>query len=126
MGNRGVSGKARRRTDSYERQRRQHDAAALRHAAEQEHAAAQRHAAAAMTELEDRWGTRGDALDRLGHLERTIGRLQAEQDVLSSERDELISSLRQVGESWNSLASRTGLSRQAPSQRIINENRRTI
>ena len=107
-----------RRSSSYERQRRQRDAAAIRHVAEQERAAAQRHAAAALTELEDRWGTRADALDRLGHLGRTIGRLQTEQDSLRGERDELITHLRQAGESWNSLASRSGLSRQALSQRV--------
>jgi hypothetical protein len=80
--------------------------------------AAQRHAADALTVLEDRWGTRADALDRLGHLGRNIGRLQREQEILRGERDELIAQLRQVGESWNSLASRTGLSRQALSQRV--------
>ena len=126
VGNRGVSGKAKRRTSSYERQRRQHDAAALRHVTEQERVAAQRHAAAALSELESRWGTRGDALDRLGHLERTIGRLQREQEVLRSERDELIGQLRHVGESWNALAARTGLSRQALSQRITDAKRRTL
>jgi hypothetical protein len=124
MGNRENLSKAKRRSSSYERQRQQHDAAALRHDAERERVAAQRHTAAAMTVLEERWGTRADALDRLGHLGRTIGRLQAEQDILRTERDELIASLRQVGESWNSLAARTGLSRQALSQRITDANRR--
>lgn len=115
-----------RRSSSYERQRRQRDAAAIRHVAEQERAAAQRHAAAALTELEDRWGTRADALDRLGHIGRSIGRLQREQEILRSERDELIAHLRRVGESWNSLASRTGLSRQALSQRITEAKRREL
>lgn len=85
---------------------------------------AQRHAAGALNELEDRWGTRADALERLDHLGRAIGRLQHEQDVLRAERDELVAQLRQVGESWNSLAARTGLSRQALSQRITDSNRR--
>lgn len=126
MGNRGTSSKVKRRSSSYERQRREHDAAALRHIAEQERQAAQRHAADALTELEDRWGTRADALDRLGHLGRSIGRLQREQDILRSERDQLVVQLRQVGESWNSLASRTGLTRQALSQRITDANRREL
>jgi hypothetical protein len=95
-----------------------HDAAAIRHAVEQERLAAQRHADGALSKIEDRWGTRADALERLGHLGRAIGRLQREQDVLRAERDELVVQLRQVGESWNSLAARTGLSRQALSQRI--------
>lgn len=101
-----------------------HDAAAIRHAVEQERLAAQRHADGALSKLEDRWGTRADALERLGHLGRAIGRLQREQDVLRAERDELVVQLRQVGESWNSLAARTGLSRQALSQRITDSNRR--
>ena len=124
MGNRGISSKVKRRSNSYERQRRQHDAAAIRHAVEQERLAAQRHADGALSELEDRWGTRADALERLGHLGRAIGRLQREQNVLRAERDELVVQLRQVGESWNSLAARTGLSRQALSQRITDSNRR--
>ena len=126
MGNRGVSAKAQRRSNSYERQRQQHDASVLKRVAERERVAAQRHAADALTLLVERWGTRADALDRLGHLGRTIGRLQAEQEILRSERDELIGQLRQVGESWNSLASRTGLSRQALSQRITDTNRRAL
>ena len=98
----------------------------LRRVAERERVAAQRHAVDALNRLEERWGTRADALDRLGHLGRTIGRLQREQDILRGERDELIGQLRQVGESWNSLAARTGLSRQALSQRITDTNRRAL
>lgn len=123
MANRGISSKVERRSNSYERQRRQHEAATLRRAIEQERLAAQRHADGALSVLEDRWGTRADALERLGHLGRAIGRLQREQDVLRAERDELIGQLRQVGESWNALAARTGLSRQALSQRITDANR---
>lgn len=122
MGNRGISSKAKQRSNSYERQRRQHEAATIRHAVEQERLA-QRHADGALSELKDRWGTRADALERRGHLERTISRLQREQDVLRGERDELVVQLRQAGESWNSLASRTGLSRQALSQCLARDEK---
>ncbi|MFF1879748.1 hypothetical protein [Leifsonia sp. NPDC058230] len=44
---------------------------------------------------------------------RAIGLLRSEEDQLRTQRDELIEALRSTGESWNSLASRTGLSRQA-------------
>ena len=124
MGNRGISDRTKRRSSSYERQRQQHDAAAVRHASEQERVAAQRHAADALTVLEDRWGTRADALERLGYLGRSLDRLRREQDGLLLERDQLIVRLRDVGESWNSLASRTGLSRQALSKRTIGPNGR--
>lgn len=124
MGNRAILGKAKRRSDAYARQRKQHDEAAVRHAREREREAAQRRAADALTEVEFRWGTRVDALERLGEVGRTLTSLRLEQDALLSERDELIVRLRRVGESWNSLASRTGLSRQALSQRVTESGRR--
>jgi hypothetical protein len=117
MPNRGNSSKGNRREASYARQRQAHDAAAVRHAEDREREAAQRHAADAMLELEAKWGTRVDALKRLAEVSRTIDRLRHEQDAALLERDELIARLREVGESWNSLAARSGLSRQALSKR---------
>ncbi|MFE4950512.1 hypothetical protein ACFQ9V_10440 [Leifsonia sp. NPDC056665] len=119
MANRGNSNNASRREASYSRQRRAHDAAAIRHAEAREREAAQQHAADAMLELQAKWGTRGDALKRLHDISRTIDRLRDEQDAALLERDQLISQLREVGESWNSLATRTGLSRQALSKRHV-------
>jgi len=118
MANRGNSGKASRHEASYARQRQAHDAAAVRHAEDREREAAQRHAADAMLELEARWGTRVDALKRLRDISLIIDRLRAEQDAALLERDQLIAQLRDVGERWNSLAARTGLSRQALSKRF--------
>lgn len=117
MPNRGNSSKASRREGSYARQRQAHDAAAVPHAEDRQREAAERHAADAMLELQAKWGTRVDALQRLGELSRTIDRLRREQDTAIRERDELIVRLREVGESWNSLSARTGLSRQGLSRR---------
>ena len=117
MPNRGNSSKASRREASYARQRQAHDAAAARHAENRERGAAQRHAADAMSELQAKWGTRVDALKRLAEVSRTVDRLRDEQNAALLERDQLIAQLREVGESWNSLAARTGLSRQALSKR---------
>ena len=119
MANRGVSSKDNRRAASYARQRQEHYAAAIRRAAEHEREAAQRHAADALLGLEARWGTRVDALKRLGQVSQALGRLRREQDAALLERDELVAQLREVGESWNSLAARTGLSRQALSKRVF-------
>ena len=119
MANRGNSSNAKRRESSYALQRQEHDAAATRHAEDREREAAQRHAADAMLELQAKWGTRVDALKRLHDVSRTIDRLREEQDAALLERDQLISQLREVGESWNSLATRTGLSRQALSKRRV-------
>ena len=71
--------------------------------------------------LEAKWGTRADALKRLGEVSRTIDRLRLEQDAALLERDELIAQFREMGESWNSLSARTGLSRQALSKRHLGE-----
>ena len=121
MANRGNSSKASRREASYARQRQAHDVAAVRHAEDREREAAQRHAADAMSELQANWGTRVDALRRLHEISRTIDRLRSEQDAALLERDALIAQLREVGESWNSLAARTGLSRQALSKRVSHD-----
>jgi hypothetical protein len=117
MANRGNRNKASRREASYARQRQAHHAAAVRHAEDGEREAAHRHAADAMLELQAKWGTRVDALKRHHEVSRAIDRLRLEQDAALLERDELVAQLREVGESWNSLAARTGLSRQALSKR---------
>jgi hypothetical protein len=72
-----------------------------------------------MLELQAKLGTRVDALKRLAEVSRTIDRLRSEQDMALVERDELMVQLREAGESWNSLAARTGLSRQALSRRQV-------
>lgn len=91
---------------------RQHDTRKSR-----EQQAAARRAAAAESAARVRWGTRDDALERLSHLGQALVRLRLEEDALVSERDELIAHLRDNGVSWNQLASRTGLSRQALGKR---------
>ncbi|MGH1522905.1 hypothetical protein ACRAWC_01930 [Leifsonia sp. L25] len=118
MANHGSSSKGRQREASYARQRQAHDVAAIRRAEDREQQAAQRHAADAMLKLQAEWGTRVDALKKLTELSRTIDRLRLVQQEALVERDELIAQLREVGESWNSLASRTGLSRQALNKRV--------
>jgi hypothetical protein len=119
MANRGNSGRTKRREASYVRQRQSHNAASVRHAEARERDAEQRNAADAMSELQAKWGTRVDALKLLQDVSRTIDRLREEQNAAVRRRDELIAQLRGVGESWNSLAARTGLSRQALSKRIV-------
>lgn len=119
MANRGRSGKASRRESSYARQRKAHDAAAVRHAEDRDREAAKRHAADAMLEFEAKWGTRADALKRLREISLAIERLRNEQDLALRERDTLIAQLREIGEAWNSLAALTGLSRQALSKREL-------
>lgn len=118
MANRGNSSKASRREASYARQRQAHDAAAARHAEDLDREAAQRYAADAMLEQQAERGARVDALKRLHEVSRTLLRLRSEQDAARLERDQLIASLRESGESWNSLAARTGLSRQALTKRV--------
>jgi hypothetical protein len=122
MANRGVQARSKRRSAAYARQREQYDAAAVRRAEERARDAAARRAADAQSAATKRWGTRADALERLGYLGRSLDRLRREQDALLLERDQLIIHLREVGESWNSLASRTGLSRQALSKRTTGPN----
>jgi hypothetical protein len=118
MANRGKSGNASRRQASYARQRQAHDAATVRHAEDRDRIAAERNADDAMLELQAKWGTRVDALRRLHEVSQSIDRLRSEQDAALLERDILIAQLREMGESWNSLAARTGLSRQALSKRV--------
>jgi hypothetical protein len=118
MANRGVSARAKRREAAYARQRQQHDVATTRRLEVHAQEAATRRAAAAESAAAAGWGTGDDALDRLSQVGRTLGRLRLEQDGLVSERDELIDHLREMGVSWNQIASRTGLSRQALSKRV--------
>lgn len=57
-------------------------------------------------------GERGE-IARLSEVSRELERLDREALILIEERDALVDSLRTAGRSWNDLASRTRLSRQA-------------
>lgn len=117
MVNRGLASKSNERAASYARQRQQHEAASTRVVSERQRAADSKRASNALLELESSWGSRVDALYRLREISETVDRLRSEQQRALLERDELILRLRQVGETWNSLAARTGLSRQALTKR---------
>ena len=108
-----TSEQERRKRAAYERQRLQRERGAAILAARNEARAAGKCAADAVVALEMRWGGRADALKMLSDIGRAIARIRREEDELPSQRDELIDALRGVGETWNSLVSRTGLSRQA-------------
>lgn len=56
-------------------------------------------------------------LQRLKALSRELQKLHRQEQSLLRERDQLVAQLRREGESWASLSSRTGLSRQALSKR---------
>lgn len=56
-------------------------------------------------------------LQRLKALSRELEKLHRQEHSLLRERDRLVAQLRSEGESWASLSSRTGLSRQALSKR---------
>lgn len=56
-------------------------------------------------------------LQRLKALSRELEKLHRQEQSLLRERDRLVAQLRREGESWASLSSRTGLSRQALSKR---------
>jgi len=60
-----------------------------------------------------RAGCERGELTRLSELSRELERLDREALILIEERDALVDSLRAAGSSWNDLASRTRLSRQA-------------
>jgi hypothetical protein len=109
-----------RRRVVYERQRQQHEKGASRLALRNAARAAAQSAADAVAALETRWGSRADALDRLSEVGEAMARIDLQERKLRSERDQLIDDLRAVGESWNSLASRTGLSRRALIKRRSN------
>lgn len=102
-----------RRQVAYERQRQQHERGASRLALRKEARTAAQNAADAVAALETRWGSRADALNRLSEVGDAMAHIDLQERRLRSERDQLIDDLRSVGESWNSLASRTGLSRRA-------------
>ncbi len=109
-----------RRQAVYERQRQQHERGASRLALRNEARAAAQNAADAVAALETRWGSRADALNRLSEVGDAMALIDLQERRLRSERDQLIDDLRAVGESWNSLASRTGLSRRALIKRRSN------
>jgi len=102
-----------RRRAAYERQRLQHERGTIRLALRNEARDAARRAADAVATLEKRWGGRADALKRLSEVAEAMAELHLQERELRTQRDELIDDLRAVGESWNSLASRTRLSRRA-------------
>lgn len=102
-----------RKQAAYERQRLQRERNAAVLAARNEVRAAERRAADAVAALETRWRSRADALKLLSKVGQAIALIHGEEDQLRIQRDELIDALRATGESWNSLASRTGLSRQS-------------
>lgn len=120
MAIRGKSKRAQGRADSYARQRLEHDAASVKRSSEMQRIAERARTANALAELETTWGGRAQALRQLSDVSATIERLRREQHSARSERDELIARLRNAGESWNSLAALTGLSRQALSRRTPN------
>lgn len=109
-----------RRRGAYERQRQQHEQSATRLALRNEARAAAQRAADAVAALEKRWGSRADALNRLSEVGVAMAQLHLQERKLRSERDQLIDDLRAIGESWNSLALRTGLSRRALIKRCRN------
>lgn len=61
--------------------------------------------------------SRSVGLQRLKALSRELEKLHRQEHALLRERDRLVEQLRSEGESWASLSSRTGLSRQALSKR---------
>lgn len=61
--------------------------------------------------------SRSVGLQRLKTLSRELEKLHRQEQSLLRERDRLVAQLRHEGESWASLSSRTGLSRQALSKR---------
>lgn len=68
-------------------------------------------------QLNDSWGGEREALQRAQAIATELESLRQREVDLLSERDRLITLLRDAGHSWNALASRTGLSRQALSKR---------
>jgi hypothetical protein len=113
MGPTGKIQRESRRRAAYERQRQQHDEGVTRLAIRNEARVAAQHAADAEAALENRWASRADALKRLSEVGDAMVAISLQERRLRSERDRLIDDLRAAGESWNSLASRTGLSRRA-------------
>lgn len=117
MANRGKAKRAEGRGRSYARQRLERDAAFARRSSERQRIAETARITNAISELDTKWGGREEALRHLRDVASTIERLRREQAAARTERDQLITRLRNAGESWNSLAALTGLSRQALSRR---------
>lgn len=117
MANRGKAKRTEGRGKSYARQRLEHDAASARRSSERQRIAETARTTNALSELETKWGGREEALRHLRDVASRIERLRREQAAARTERDQLITRLRKAGESWNSLAALTGLSRQALSRR---------
>jgi hypothetical protein len=106
-----------RQAESYARQRARSEikvAEASLRVAEREAAARRAHV---NQDLDAVWGGQRGALDRLSAIACELEILQRRTQILRDERDEIITQLRAVDTSWNSLAMRTGLSRQALSKR---------
>jgi hypothetical protein len=117
MGKRTELSKDERLLAAYARQRAAHERV-LREAqlqAEEREREAKRERV--LDELTIIWGGERNALLRLDSLSRELHELENAEAELRRERDRLITSLRVAGHSWDSLAMRTGLSRQALSKR---------
>lgn len=117
MAKAGSSQRRNRQAAAYARQRARNEikvAEASLLAAEREAAARRAHV---NHDLDEEWGGPRGALDRLNAIARELEILQRKTQILRDERDEIIRQLRAVDTSWNSLAMRTGLSRQALSKR---------
>ena len=118
MPNRSAGKRNAHRRAAYARQRADLERAALeaeRRSAEQ---ADQIHRDLIQKQLRESWGGEREALSRALVITAEFESLRRRQGALLSERDRLITLLRDAGHSWNTLASRTGLSRQALSKRV--------
>jgi len=69
------------------------------------------------TRIDQGGASRSVDLRRIAELSKELSKLHKQERALLAERDVLIGRLRREGESWASLSSRTGLSRQALSKR---------
>ncbi|QEW03622.1 hypothetical protein [Microbacterium lushaniae] len=69
------------------------------------------------TRIDQGGASRSVDLRRIADLSKELSKLHRHERALLAERDVLVQRLRSEGESWASLSSRTGLSRQALSKR---------
>lgn len=102
--------------------RRREDSRAKAHARQlerNERATAERAAVAARQTASERLvgGGTNSGLQRLGELSTRLERLHSEESELLRERDQLIEDLRLLDTSWNLIALRSSISRQALSKR---------
>ncbi|QEW03870.1 hypothetical protein [Microbacterium lushaniae] len=101
--------------------RRSEDGRAKAHARQRERnerAAAERAVLAARQAASKRLdGSTTSGLQRLGELSTRLERLHSEESDILRERDQLIDDLRLLDTSWNLIALRSGVSRQALSKR---------